>query len=74
MNTRITFRVAVLSDEPFLLRLRKLTMTEHLQRAGIATDDETHCLRMRAHFDDAKIICDGEERIGLLKVTRSRDE
>ncbi|WP_199545253.1 GNAT family N-acetyltransferase [Paraburkholderia kururiensis] len=74
MNQKITLRAASQLDVPFLLRLRKLTMTEHLQRVAVATDDETHYQRIRANFEDARVICEGTEAIGLLKLNRASDE
>ncbi|KWF01678.1 GCN5 family acetyltransferase [Burkholderia ubonensis] len=74
MTSPITLRAATPADVPFLLRLRKLTMTAHLQRSGVPTDDDTHYGRIRANFEDAKIICDGTESIGLLKLSRAPDE
>ncbi|KVQ99311.1 GCN5 family acetyltransferase [Burkholderia ubonensis] len=74
MTSPITLRAATPADIPFLLRLRKLTMTAHLQRSGVPTDDDTHYGRIRTNFEDAKIICDGTESIGLLKLSRTPDE
>jgi ribosomal protein S18 acetylase RimI-like enzyme len=74
MTHAIRLRPASADDLPFLLNLRRLTMTGHLQRAGMPTDDETHDRRIRAHFDDAMIVCNDDEAIGLLKVTRATDE
>ncbi|ARK93498.1 GNAT family N-acetyltransferase [Burkholderia pseudomallei] len=74
MSKKITLRAASPLDVPFLLRLRKLTMTAHLQRGGVATDDETHYQRIRANFEDARVICEGPEAIGLLKLSRASDE
>ncbi|WP_241300026.1 GNAT family N-acetyltransferase [Burkholderia stabilis] len=74
MKPMIRLRPASLEDMPFLLALRKLTMTEHLQRVGEPTDDDAHDQRIRAHFDDAMIVCEGADAIGLLKVTRAADE
>ncbi|WP_175733783.1 GNAT family N-acetyltransferase [Burkholderia ambifaria] len=78
MKPAIRLRPASSSDLPFLLTLRRLTMTEHLQRVGAPTDDEAHHLRIAANFEDAMIVCEsagaGVNAIGLLKVTRSADE
>jgi ribosomal protein S18 acetylase RimI-like enzyme len=78
MPPAIRLRPASAADLPFLLRLRQLTMTEHLQRAGIPADDESHRRRLAAHFEDAMVVCEGAnanaEPIGLLKVTRAADE
>ncbi|VWC78631.1 N-acetyltransferase GCN5 [Burkholderia lata] len=38
------------ADLPFLLTLRRLTTTEHLQRIGTSTDDAAHDRRIRG-FD-----------------------
>jgi ribosomal protein S18 acetylase RimI-like enzyme len=71
MNDAIRLRAATPDDEPFLIELRKLTMTEHLERMGEPTDETSHRLRMRSNFDIAQIICCGAERIGLVKLVRS---
>lgn len=64
MTHAIRLRAASAADLPFLLNLRRLTMTEHLQRAGMPIDDEAHDQRIRAHFDDAMIVCEGDDAIG----------
>ncbi|WP_423369752.1 GNAT family N-acetyltransferase [Burkholderia sp. LMG 32019] len=74
MKPAIDLRPASTTDLPFLLTLRQLTMTEHLQRAGVPSDDAAHDQRIRANFDDAMIVCKDDEAIGLLKVTRATDE
>ncbi|AIO45059.1 TPA: GNAT family N-acetyltransferase [Burkholderia cenocepacia] len=74
MKPAIHLRAASQEDLPFLLTLRRLTMTEHLQRVGAPTDDEAHDRRIRANFDDAMIVCEGVDAIGLLKVTRAAGE
>lgn len=74
MKPAIDLRPASLADLPFLLTLRRLTMTGHLQRVGAPADDEAHDRRIRAHFEDAMIVCEGATAIGLLKVTRAAGE
>ncbi|NHV26831.1 N-acetyltransferase [Burkholderia sp. D-99] len=74
MTHAFRLRPASAADLPFLLTLRQLTMTEHLQRAGVPSDDAAHDQRIRANFDDAMIVCKDDEAIGLLKVTRATDE
>ncbi|KFG98489.1 GCN5 family acetyltransferase [Burkholderia paludis] len=74
MKPAIHLRTACQADLPFLLTLRRLTMTAHLQRVGSPTDDEAHTRRIEAHFDDAMIVCEGAAPIGLLKVTRAAGE
>ena len=71
MSQSINFRAATLADVPFLLRLRKLTMTVHLQRVAEPTDDETHYQRIWSNFENARILCVGTESIGFLKLTRT---
>ena len=74
MTHAISLRPASAADLPFLLTLRRLTMTEHLQRVGAPTEDEAHDHRTRTNFDDAMIVCKGADAIGLLKVTRAASE
>ncbi|KAG8150744.1 GNAT family N-acetyltransferase [Burkholderia catarinensis] len=74
MTYAISLRTASAADLPFLLTLRQLTMTEHLQRVGEPTDDEAHDRRIRANFENAMIVCEGAAAIGLLKVTRAACE
>jgi ribosomal protein S18 acetylase RimI-like enzyme len=71
MTYQFSLRKALPCDEPFLLELRKLTMTEHLQRVAEPSDDEAHYGRVRAYYEDAQIICNADEAIGLLKLTRA---
>jgi ribosomal protein S18 acetylase RimI-like enzyme len=73
MKQRIHFRPATPPDVPFLLRLRELTMTEHLQRVGEPIDADAHVRRVWANFDDAVIVCEDDEDIGLLKLNRHAD-
>lgn len=49
-------------------------MTEHLQRVAEPTDDDSHYQRVCAGFQDAKIICDDSESIGLVKLSRTTSE
>jgi len=71
MNDAIRLRAATPADEPFLIRLRKLTMTAHLERAGEPVDDESHRLRARSNLHIAQIVCCNGEDIGLIKLVRS---
>ncbi|KVO56981.1 GNAT family N-acetyltransferase [Burkholderia stagnalis] len=73
MIRNIEWRAATPADMPFLLSLRKLTMTEYLQRAAMPTDDEAHYQRIAARFEDAAILCDEDVCIGLLKLSRTGD-
>jgi len=57
-------------DVPFLLALRKRTMTAHLERAGVSLDDAGHLARIQYHFDDAQIVWLGGRPAGLFKHYR----
>lgn len=73
MGQRIILQAASPADVPFLLKLRKLTMTAHLQRVALPTDVEAHYQRIWSNFADARIICEGTESVGLLKLSRVID-
>ncbi|WP_271783387.1 GNAT family N-acetyltransferase [Aquimarina algiphila] len=55
------------ADKSFLLHLRKLTMVEHLEKAGIYLSDEEHLSRIDFHYDSAYVILKSKEMAGLLK-------
>ncbi|MEN8503794.1 MULTISPECIES: GNAT family N-acetyltransferase [Paraburkholderia] len=61
----LTLRPALSADEAFLFDLRKATMTEHLARAGEASDDAEH---------RARVICIDGAPAGLLKAHRTDTE
>ena len=67
------FRVATEADVPFLLELRRQTMSEHLQRSGVEASDSERTERVLANFDCAEIILLCGTPVGLLKVVRSED-
>lgn len=69
----LTFRAATEADVPFLLELRRQTMTEHLQRSGVEASDSERIKRVLANFDCAEITLLSGTPIGLLKVVRSED-
>ncbi|TCK36624.1 acetyltransferase (GNAT) family protein [Paraburkholderia sp. BL8N3] len=74
MQLPLSLRPATPNDESFLIRLRKLTMTGHLIRAGEPADDETHLQRVRFRYGDASILMYGADDIGLVKAARSGSE
>jgi ribosomal protein S18 acetylase RimI-like enzyme len=74
LSLELTMRPARVADEAFLLELRKNTMERYLEGAGEPIDEETHLRRIRSHFSDAKIICQADERIGLIKTHLSSTE
>ena len=66
----LALQAATEDDLPFLLSLRKATMTEHLARAGAPQDDAHHLTRIRYHFDDAQIVWLHGRPAGLFKTFR----
>lgn len=66
----LTLRPATEADLPFLLALRKATMTEHLRRAGAPDDDGHHLERIRHRFEDAHIVWADDRPAGLFKASR----
>ena len=70
----LTLRPALPDDEPFLLELRKATMTEHLARAGEPTGDAEYCPRMVHRYDAARVVCVDGVAAGLLKAHRTDSE
>jgi hypothetical protein len=60
----LVLRPASAMDEPFLLQLRELTMTEHLERVGEPSSEDSHYRRIRHHYEDARIVCRGPEVSG----------
>jgi hypothetical protein len=66
----LALQPATEEDVPFLLSLRKRTMTAHLQRAGAPHDDDHHLARIHYHFDDAQIVWLAGRPAGLFKHYR----
>ncbi len=65
---QISFRKASFLDIDFLVCLRKYSMTEHLEKAGIRMSDEQHHARVLEHFDDSNIILLDQLAIGVIKL------
>jgi len=63
----LTLAPATEADLPFLLALRKSTMTEHLRRAGAPSDDAYHLVRIRHRFEDARIVWADGRKAGLFQ-------
>lgn len=70
LTPTLALQPATEDDLPFLLSLRKSTMTEHLERAGAPLDDEHHLARVRHRFDDAQIVWLDGRPAGLFKHYR----
>jgi ribosomal protein S18 acetylase RimI-like enzyme len=68
MKVTITFRNAQQGDVQFLLALRKRSMSEHLEKAGVSLSDEDHLARVHEFYEDSAIIMKDGEAIGLVKL------
>ena len=68
MKIRFSFRAATHQDIDFLLDLRKLSMNQHLIRAGLNMSDSQHIERINECFEDSYIISVKGKAIGLLKL------
>lgn len=67
---QIDLRPAVQEDVPFLLELRRQTMTAHLLASGIVPSAEEDLRRVLVRFDCAQVILLAGQPVGLLKVSR----
>jgi ribosomal protein S18 acetylase RimI-like enzyme len=67
----LTLRPALDADIAFLLALRKVTMTEHLARAGEPVDEAAHHARLLHRYNAARIVCIDGAAAGLLKAHRT---
>lgn len=68
MKLSIGFRRAERADVEFLLLLRKLSMTEHLNNAGYPSSEQDHLNRITEYFTDSFIIIHDNTNIGLIKL------
>jgi len=67
----LTFRRATDADIPFLLELRRRTMSEHLRSSGIEPSESERRERVLVSFDSAEVILLAGVPVGLLKVVRN---
>ena len=70
----ILLRAATEDDIPFLLALRRETMSAHLAASGVDVSEADHLQRVRAAFDCASIVLHAGQPAGLLKVVRQEKE
>ncbi|NQY37795.1 MAG: GNAT family N-acetyltransferase [Alteromonadaceae bacterium] len=68
MKIGISFRAATHLDVDFLLELRKLSMDQHLNVAGLFMSDGQHMDRINEFFEDSLIILVNRKAVGLLKL------
>lgn len=54
-------------DKPFLLNLRKSTMVEHLEKAGLFLSEQQHVERVAEEFEHSFLIKSDNTTVGLLK-------
>ena len=66
----LTFRPATEADIPWLLDLRRQTMSPHLAASGVPSSEAEHLRRIHASFHCASVILQAGDPIGLLKVVR----
>jgi GNAT superfamily N-acetyltransferase len=67
---QIERRPATEADMPFLMDLRRQTMTEHQVNAGVAPSDAERHERVLARYECAEILSRAGRPIGLWKVAR----
>jgi GNAT superfamily N-acetyltransferase len=62
------------ADKEFLLTLRKLTMVEHLEQAGLHLSDEEHAFRLNDDYECSYLIVCCGEKVGTLKYRELADK
>lgn len=62
------------ADKVFLLTLRKLTMVEHLEKAGLFLSDDEHALRLNDNYECSYLIMHSGEKVGLIKYRELADK
>ncbi|KZN35737.1 hypothetical protein N474_18290 [Pseudoalteromonas luteoviolacea CPMOR-2] len=70
---QIVLRPATEVDKPYLLALRKQTMTEHLERQGIFLSNEAHLSRLEDHYKCSHLILIDNNKVGTLKYLQTQD-
>jgi N-acetylglutamate synthase-like GNAT family acetyltransferase len=71
---QLTYTKASEEDIEYLFWLRKETMIEHLNNAGMEVNEENLLGRIKHHFEHAKIILLKNKKIGLLKLAENKTE
>lgn len=61
------FVKATESDKDYLLTLRKLTMTEHLESVGLFLTEEEHVDRLNHKFDCSYLVFFNKDKVGHVK-------
>ncbi|MDX9689460.1 MAG: N-acetyltransferase [Proteobacteria bacterium] len=68
----LTLRPATQADMPFLIELRRLTMSEHFERLDIAYNAERQLQRITDGFEHANILLIDGKEAGLLKLDKTQ--
>ena len=66
----LTKRKATSADVPFLLQLRRSTMSKHLEASEMRVTDAEHMKRIELEFESAQVLELNGQRVGLLKAVR----
>ncbi|WP_164914106.1 GNAT family N-acetyltransferase [Aquimarina sediminis] len=61
------------TDRDFLFGLRKLTMVEHLEKAGINLSDAEHLSRVNFNYECAFVVFKSNKKVGVLKYEERED-
>ncbi len=69
----IELQKATEADKPYLYALRRQTMIDHLEQAGIFLSEDEHWQRIEHEFDGFRLLFFRGERIGTIKY-RENDE
>lgn len=62
------------ADKAFLLSLRKLTMVEHLEKAGLYLSDDEHAFRLDDNYECSYLIIYSGGKVGVLKYRELADK
>ena len=61
------------SDKNFLIGLRKSTMIEHLEKAGIYLSEEQHISRVNFKYENTYLIYTSNQKVGMLKYIENEN-
>ena len=61
-------------DRAYLLSLRKLTMVDHLENAGLYLSEDEHQVRLNDAYECSHIIISLGEKVGTLKFREFEDK
>lgn len=68
MKFTLGFRKVVDDDIDFLLKLRKLSMNEHLVNAKMTMNDQQHLERIKSHYYESQVILRDRKPIGTIQL------